>query len=265
MNPLIYPFFVRALIAGLAIASTASLLGVFVVARRMAFFSDAIAHASLTGIALGLLLGIHPLIGAIIVCIIVALAMARMAREKISMDTAIGVSFSVAIAAGVILLRSLKGFRVDLFGYLFGDILAVDKIDLIVSIILAVAVFTALAVIGRKLLLLSFNREMAAVSGVNVIVLEYVFMALLAVAVAIGIKLVGVILIGSLMIIPAATAKNIASSFRGMMSWSIFLGLISLLAGLFFSFWFDTPSGPTVVMMSAVLFFFSLFLKRTRC
>ncbi|MBI4280838.1 metal ABC transporter permease, partial [Candidatus Uhrbacteria bacterium] len=229
-----YPFLIRALVAVVILGILTAILGVFVVLRRMAFFGDAIAHSSLAGIALGLLFGLHPMLGAIGVSILVAVGIVFVDRKKVlAMDTIIGVFFAAAVAVGVLIMGELRGVRVNLLGFLFGDILAISNVDLWIVGILGVVVLLLVAVASKPLVHIAFQEDLARVLGTPVERYNYFFMILLALAVALGIKVAGVILMGPLLIIPAAAAKNIARDFRSMMMLAVVLSLVAGMVGLF--------------------------------
>lgn len=260
-----YPFLVRALVGVMMLSILTALMGVFVVLRRMAFFSDAIAHATLAGIALGLLFGINPTIGAIGFALLVAMGIAATNRAHIAaLDTVIGVFFAAAVALGVLVLSNLHSVRVDLIGFLFGDILALTAFDLWVIGILGVVVIVLIAVCTKPLARIAFHAELAEITGVPVRVYEYGFMLLLALVIALGVKLAGVILIGPLLIIPAAAAKNVAKDFRHMVLVAVVLSVLIGVVGLFGSYLFNTPSGPTIVLLGAVAFFLTLLARPMR-
>jgi zinc transport system permease protein len=259
------PLFYRALAAGLIVALLAGTLGVMVVLRRMAFFSDAIAHASLTGIALGLLLQLEPLLSAIGFSVLVSIGIAILSRKNtLALDTIIGVFYSAAVALGVIIINGLSGIRVNLEGFLFGDILAITSQDLIVAAVLAIVVLVGFALLFNALVQLALSKEMAKVHGIRVDLNEFIFMVLLALTVAIGIKLVGIILIGPLLIMPAATAKNMSRSLVGMLGTSIVVALVGVVIGFLASVFLNTPTGPTIVLAMAVLFAGSLIVRSVR-
>lgn len=258
-----YVFLQRALLAGVLIGMVAANLGVFVVLRKMAFFSDAIAHASLAGIALGLLLGVHPLIGAVGVSLFIAIGIIFLERHStIAVDTIIGVFFSAAIAIGVILIGFLPGYRADLFGYLFGDILVVSNFDVALLVLLAVATLYLILAFYRPWLQIAFNRDLAAVEGVRVAVHDYIFVIALALVVALGIKLVGVILIGPLIIIPAAAAKNMSANIRSMFLYASLISVFSTLMGLMSAYVFSVAAGPAIVVAASFFFAVSFFFRR---
>lgn len=254
-----YPFMQRALIAALLMGILCPLLGVFVVIRRMAFFGDAISHSAFTGIALGLLLGVDPSLSAIGFAIVIALGMGWFqARSRIPSDTIIGVFFSGAAALGILLIGLLQGYRTDLFAYLFGDVLTIGWPDLALAAVLLVGVGGCVVALRRPLLQIALSRDLAAVQGVRVEAMEYVLMTLLAITVAVSIKLVGIILVTALLIIPAAAARNVSRSMRQMFSLAVAFGAVAAILGLFGSYSLNTASGPTIVLVTIALFAASL-------
>lgn len=256
------PFAQRALAAGLALAVVAGVLGVFIVLRGMAFFSDAIAHASLLGIALALLVAVSPLTGALILAVLAAVLIATLrGRTGLSLDTLIGVFFSSAVALGVIIIGFIQGFRADLLSYLFGDVLALRTTDVILAWVLSALVLVVFSFSWRDVVLSTLHRDLAAVEGVPVLRTDLLFLVLVALVVAAAMRIVGVILVTALLVVPAATAQNLARTFRGMMTWSVVLSLVSFVVGILLSFGFNLPSGPTIVVTSAALFVLSLVAR----
>lgn len=254
-----YGFMQRALVGAILMGALCPLLGVFVVIRRLSFFGDAIAHSAFTGIALGLLLGIGPSVGSVVFAVAVAIGMgALQARSRVPSDTVIGVFFSGAAALGILLIGLLQGYRTDLFSYLFGDILGMGWPDLAGAGALLGTVACIVAVLRRPLLQVALNRDLAAVQGVRVEALEYTLFVLLAVTVAVSMKLVGIILVTALLVVPAAAARNLSGSIRQMFGWSVVLGVTASVVGLLASYWLDTASGPTMVLICVGLFVVSL-------
>lgn len=249
------PFFQRAIIVGVIMAITAALLGVFVVIRRMSFFTDAVSHASLTGVALALLVGVHPFIGAVIVSILVGLLVSRLQRSgKQEVDTIIGVLFSTTLALGVLIISLMNGYRGNLFQYLFGDIIAVNSSDVVLSFVLLSIVLVVLFGAFKSLTKVAVHEDMARVDGVRVGLIDGLFLVVLAAVVAVGLKVVGAILMSALMILPAATAQYLAKSFRSMVILSVVSAVVSMCGGLFIAAAFSLPTGPTIVLVSAGLF-----------
>lgn len=259
------PFAQRALAAGLAIAIVGGVLGVFIVLRGMAFFSDAISHASLLGVALALLFAAPPFVGALALALVAAILIAYLrGRSVLSLDTLIGVFFSAAVALGVITLGFIKGYRADLLSFLFGDVLALGPFDVAAAWALSVAVLVTMFFSWRAIVLSTLHRDLAAVEGVPVVRTDLLFLVLVALVVAVAIRIVGVVLVTALLIVPAATAQNLARTFRAMVFWSVGSSVVALFGGLLLSFATNLPSGPTIVFVASVLFLFSLAARMVR-
>lgn len=257
------PFGQRALLAGAAIAIAGGVLGVFVVLRGMAFFSDAIAHASLLGIALALLATVSPFAGALAVALATAAAIALLrGRTILALDTLIGVSFTSAVALAVIIIGFLKGPRADLLAFLFGDILTLGPADVVLAWALSAMVLALLVASWRPIVLSTLHRDLAAVEGVRVVQTDLLFLVLTALVVATAMRIAGIILVTALLIVPAATAQNLARTFRGMVAWSVVVSLLAVFGGLLLSFALNLPSGPTMVVTAAALFGLSLLWRR---
>ena len=255
---LAYPFIVRALLAGILIAVLLSVLGVFVVLRKMAFFADGIAHASLAGIAFGILAGVAPLPVAILWAVIIAMIMYMVERHtRLSSDTVIGILFTASLALGVVLLSFIPGYQPELVSFLFGNILTITWNDLLALGLWSLLVLSLLFAFRRGLMFTSLDRDAAHVAGIRTTALELALYIALAVSVVFGVKLLGVILVAALLLIPPATARMLAVSLRQFFLFSLFAGLLSVLLGLLLSFMFDTPSGATIILSATALFLFS--------
>ncbi len=259
-----YPFMQRALVASVMVGLLCPFVGNFVVLRRMSFFSDAISHSAFAGIAVGALLGIDLSLSSIVMAVLISFVIAFLSeRTGLSHDTVIGIAFSGAIASGMLIMGMLKGYRADLFSYLFGDILAITTADLL--IILAVGVMTVVTMLAffKSFLQITFNRELAQVEGINVRLFEYLLFFIIAIVVTVSLKIIGIILVTSLIIVPAAAAKNVASNMRQLFSYSSVFGVISGIVGLAGSVYLDTASGPTIVLVSIGIFILTLMKGRT--
>jgi len=258
-----YSFIQRSLTAGVILAVVSALIGVFVVLRRMSFFSDAIAHASLAGVAIGLALQISPTLGAIFVSIGIAFIMANLTQRRIlSSDTIIGVLFSSSIALAVFIISLLPQYRVDLTSLLFGDILVVSRADVVLAIILLLATLVIFKLYGKTLVKLTFNRDVALVEDRSVALVEYLFLGLVGFTVAVCLKIVGAVLVSALIILPAATAQHISRDLRTMFAVSVILAVIGVFLGMYFSFLFDSPSGSTIVLTLTVFFLGSFLFRK---
>jgi zinc transport system permease protein len=256
-----YSFMVRALLAGGIIGIIAPLIGVFLVSKRYSLMADSLAHVSLAGIALGLLLGIYPIYTAIIVTIVVALVIERLrSQQHVSGELALAMFVSGGLAVAVVLISLGNGFNVDLLSYLFGSITTVTMQDVIVMSILGLLIVGLMAFLYQQLVYLSFDEEAALVSGVPVRQLNTILMILTAITVSVAMRVVGVLLIGALMVIPVVTASQLRRSFRQTILFAVLFSLIAVLVGLFGAFYLSVPAGGAIVVTSLVLFFVSLIL-----
>lgn len=260
-----YAFMQRAFAAAIGIGVVCGALGFFVVLRRLAFVGVGISHSAIGGVALGIVLGISPLATGAAFATLVALGIAAAARRGgLAEDTVIGVFFSGSMALGVVLFSLQRGYQQDLFGYLFGNVLAVSAGELAVLGALGAAVLAALAIGFRSLLFGAFDEEVARAYGHPVDALNAALLILLAVTVVIGVRLVGVILVEALLVVPAATAALWAGHYRGQLALSVGLGAFAGVAGLALAYRFDLAAGGAIVLVSVALFFASLLLRRAR-
>ncbi len=258
-------FFLRALAGGLMIVIVAAPFGVFVVWRRLAYFGDTLAHSALLGVALGYLLHINLTLGVILVCLLVACLLFLFQRqETLAGDTVLGILSHSSLSLGLVVLAFFETVRIDLMAYLFGDILAVGKTDLIWIAVCGVVSITLLIFIWRPLLLISIHEDLARVEGVRVDLIKLSFVCLLAVLVAVMMKIVGLVLVTSLFIVPAATARRFAKTPEMMAILAILFGSVSVIAGLLGSYQWDTPAGPSIVLAAAALFVSVFMLPERR-
>lgn len=251
----------RAFIAGILVGFLASYYGVFVVQRGLSFLGSGLAHAAFGGVALGLLLGVEPLWIAVPFTIIVALGITWVRESTdLSGDTTIGIFFSVSVALGVVFLFLKREYTADAFTYLFGSILAVTKTDLwITAGVTAIAVLTL--PLWGQLAYATFDRELAETDRVPIVRDNYLLSVLIAITVVVAVKVVGIILIAAFLVIPAATAKLVSRTFLMMTILSIIIGVSSAMAGLWTSYFLDTPSGAMIILVQAGLFFLLLVIK----
>ena len=252
-------FLVRALVGGIGAALVAGPFGVFVVWRRMAYFGATLAHAALLGVALGLILGLNPIVGVAIVCVLVAAALFALGeRGPLAGDTVLGILAHGALALGLVVVAVVDFLRLDLFAALFGDILAIGNSDIAWIYGGGAAALCALAWLWRPLLSMTVHEELARVEGVRTGAVRFAFMLLIAVVVAAALKIVGVLLIVSLLIIPAATARRFATGPEQMAALAAAIGSAAVAFGLLGSLTWDTPAGPTIVVAATALFFVAL-------
>ena len=252
-------FLLRALLGGVAVAVTAGPLGCFVVWRRMAYFGNALAHSALLGIAVGVLLAIDLTSATVGVCLAFAGVLLLLQHQrKLATDTLLGILAHVSLALGLVALSFFETLRVDLSAYLFGDVLAVGQGDLVWIFGGGAVVLLALALLWSPLLSTTVSQELAQAEGVRVGAVHAGFMLLMALAVALGMKIVGILLIVSLLIIPAAAARQFARSPEQMALLAALAGALAVALGLAASLAWDTPAGPSIVVAAALLFFLSL-------
>jgi zinc transport system permease protein len=258
-------FMQRALLAAAAIGIVCGALGFFVVLRRLAFIGVGISHSAIGGVALAIVLGWPPLGTAAVFAVAVALAIARLSRSgRLSEDAVIGIFFSGSMALGVVLFSLRRGYQQDLFGYLFGNVLAITPGELGLLLAAGAAVLAALALAFRPLLFLAFDEEVARAYGHPVGLLEAGLLVLLAVTVVIGVRLVGVILVEALLVVPAATATLWASHYRAQLALAMSLGAGAGILGLVAAYAFDLAAGGAIVLVSVGAFFGSLLLRPLR-
>lgn len=248
----------RALAAGLGLSLISGPLGVFVVWQRMAYFGDTLAHSALLGIALGLLFELNLQLSVLLLAVFIAAALLILQRRSLlASDTLLGILAHGSLAMGLVAISFQDEIRIDLLAYLFGDILAVGNDDVFWIWGGALLCLSILAGIWRRLLNLSVNAELAAVDGVQTAGIKLVFMLLVALVIAVAMKIVGVLLITALLIIPAASAQRFSRSPEQMALIATLVGAAAVLIGLFASLLLDTPAGPSVVTAATLLFLLS--------
>ena len=252
-------FFVRAILAGAGLALIAGPLGCFVIWKRLAYFGDTLSHGALLGIALGLLFELNLELSVFLICTLVATTlMILQRRSSISSDALLGILAHASLAIGLVVLSLMTWIRVDLMGLLFGDILAVSKSDLWMIGATVVVTGAVLVIIWRSLFAATVSRELAEAEGIRAQTVEMMFLLLIAAVIAIAIKIVGVLLITSLLIIPAAAARRISITPGQMMIASSVVGVVSVILGLLGSLNLDTPSGPSIVVAAVFCFLLSI-------
>ena len=254
MSDLLDSFLVRAALAGLGVALAVAPLGCFVVWRRMAYFGDAIAHASILGVALALTFSLSIFVGVLASALLMATTVSTLSNRGYAMDTLLGVAAHSGLAFGLVAVSFLSNVRIDIIAYLFGDILAIGKTDL--AIIWGGAML-ALGLVGWRwsaLLTATLSADLAYAAGIDPKREQLALTVGLALVVAVAIKVVGVLLIASMLIIPAATARIFAASPESMVISTAMLGGFSVLGGLWLAYILDTPTGPTIVCLAAIIF-----------
>lgn len=252
-------FFLRALVAGVGLAITTGPLGCFIIWRRMAYFGDTISHSALLGVALSLLLQVNLTLAVFVVAAIVSILLLFLQRRQaLSADALLGILSHATLAIGLVMVAFMTWVRIDLIAFLFGDILAVTWTDIAMIWGGGILVLAAIAWLWRPLLASTVSSDLAEAEGLRPERARLFFMLLMAVVIAIAMKIVGIMLITSLLIIPAAAARRFAATPEAMAVLASLVGAVAVVGGLFGSLVYDTPSGPSIVVAALMLFIVSL-------
>lgn len=258
INYLSFAFIQRAIIVGLMIALSSSFLGIFLVLRKYSMIGDGLAHVSFATIALALLLQQSPLLLSIPLVSLASLVILKLSEEnRIGGDAAIGLISSSSVAIGVMIASKASGFNVDLFSYLFGSILIISQLDVILSVILSILVMGTIVYSYQELFAVTYDAEFATVSGLKTKRINQRIAILTAITIVLGIRVVGTMLISSLIIFPSVTAMRLSRSFKGTILLAALISSISVVVGIFASLWFDLPTGSTIVIVNGILFVLS--------
>ena len=257
-----YDFMKNALLSILIVSPLFGILGTMVINNKMSFFSDALGHSALTGIALGVVFGINnPLLSMVGFAIVISILIMNVKKtNNTSVDTIIGVFSSASVALGIVILSYNGGFS-KYSNYMIGDILSIGKEDLIFLLILGIVIMAIWLFSFNKLLLVSINNTLAKSRGVNVDFYEYMFTILIAIVVTVSIQWIGVLVISSMMILPAASSRNISKNVRQYHFYSIVFSLISGILGLFVSYQLGSATGDTIILISSVFFAITFFIS----
>ncbi len=252
-------FFARAVIGGIGVALLAGPLGCFIVWRRLAYFGDTLSHSALLGVAIALLLELNITFTVFTISVGVAMLLLLLQRQaRLSSDALLGLLAHATLAVGLVVLAFMTWVRVDLMGFLFGDILAINKADILTIWVGGLAVLIALSVIWKPLFAATVNYEIAVAEGLKPDRANFFFMVLIAAVIAISMKIVGVLLITALLIIPAATARRFSTTPEMMALVASIIGAASVWVGLEGSLQWDTPAGPSIVVAALLGFIISL-------
>jgi len=259
-----FGFIQRALISGIAVAVSCSTIGLFLVLRRQSLYGDALSHVAFGGIAVGLFTNIYPIWTAFAVSILASLGMTKL-REftKIPGDSAVAVLLSAGLAVGVVLIGLSGGFSLDLYSFLFGSILLISYNDQLLIVILSFIILTIMYKIHRKFIYIAFDEEQAKVSGIDVTKLNYLFIVLAGLTVIASVRLVGVLLISSLIVIPNITAMMLGKGFKKTLLISIFIAIISVIGGILISYVMNLAPGGTIVIISVGIFLTVICIKHS--
>lgn len=258
-----YGFMVRAFLAGSIVAVIAPLIGSFLVVRRLSLVADTLSHVALTGVAIGLLIGVDPLITTIIATVVTAYIIEEIrSSEYVSAESILAMILPGGLALALILISIANGFNTNLFTYLFGSITTVTRQDVWVILALGIGIGSALLLFYREFMYTSFDEVSARTSGIRVRLFNHVFMILIALTVSVAMKVVGALLIGALMIIPVITAMQVVKGFKASIFASILIAFISVLVGLVVSYYANLPGGATIVVSLIGMFCIAFFFKK---
>ncbi len=253
---------IRAIIAGVAIAVIAPLIGTFLVVRRFSLIGDTLSHVALSGVAIGLLLGIAPIITTLAITILAAIAIEIIrTKQNVSGEAVLAMFLPGGLALSVVLLSIAKGFNSNLFSFLFGSISTVGTTDLMLILGLAALTTFIIFIFYKQLFFVAFDEEGAKVSGVKVKFVNLLLIVLTAVTVSLAMRIVGILLIGALLVIPVITAQLIAKSFKQALFLSVLIALFSVLAGLILAYYLSLPAGGVIVLLALLVFLITSILK----
>ncbi|XKM13790.1 zinc ABC transporter permease subunit ZnuB [Orbaceae bacterium ac157xtp] len=251
------------LLAGLALSCITGPLGTFVVWRKMSYFGDTLSHASLLGIAFGFLLDVNPIYCVILMTILLSIILIYLeSQPKLAIDTLLGILAHSSLSLGIVVISLIGNIRVDLMGYLFGDLLAITMNDIYLIFFGVFAIAILLFCNWNKFLFITVSEELAFTNDININKTKLVLTLILALTIGISMKFVGALIITSLLIIPAATSRFFAKSPEQMATYAVFIGATSVLGGLLFSAYYDTPTGPSIVITNSLLFILSFIFSK---
>lgn len=258
-----YGFIIRGLEVGIIIGAIAPLIGIFLVLRRYSLIADSLSHVSLAGVAMGLLFNINPLITAIIAAVVSSIFIERLRLSKrVFGESALSIFLSGSLALAIVLISLAHGFSVDLFYYLFGSIVTVRQSDVLIILLLGFVVLLMVIAFYKELLFITFDEESAKVSGIPVKFINTLLIILAALTVALSIPIVGILLISALIVIPVVSALQLKKSFLKTIFYAEIFSIISVIAGILFSFYFNIPAGGAIVLLTLAIFIVTFIFKR---
>jgi zinc transport system permease protein len=258
-----YDFIVRGFIAGIIIGIIAPLIGIFLVLRRYSLIADTLSHVSLAGVAIGILLKINPIITAVIAAVISSLTIEKLRlSKKVFGETALSIFLSGSLALAIVLISLAHGFKVDLFNYLFGSIVTVTQTDIFLIGFLSFIVIASIIIFYKEMLFVTFDEETAKVSGIPTTFMNTLLIILASFTVALSIPIVGVLLISALIVIPVVTALQFRKNFKQTIFIAELISLVSVILGIFISFYFNLASGGTIVLLTIAIFILTLLIKQ---
>jgi len=265
LDPLRYGFVIRALIASTVVAIVCASVGVFVILRGLAFLGDAISHAAFPGVVVAFLLKTNIVVGGAIAAIGSAIAIGLITRRsRLREDATIGVVFAGMFALGVVLFSRIRTYTGDLLGILLGDVLAVTEDQLAVVAVAALVIVAALWIFRRELIFVSFDPTGAAAAGLPVLRYDALLLGLIGLAIAVSVQVVGIVLVVALLVTPAATARLLANDLAEMVRITVAVALVSAVAGMYASYYLNTASGGTIVLVATLLFALTWTVRSVR-
>lgn len=255
-------FMRRAFLAIIIISPLCAIMGIQMVNFRMAFFSDAISHSAFTGVALGILFNINPYWTMIIFCLLVGIGITKVKHlSEISVDTIIGIFFSASVALGIAIISAKKGLTRNLQSFLYGDILSISNSEILWFLGLFILIVAFMIFSYNKLILMGINGDIAKVNGINVSAYDYLYAILLSLTIAFSIKAIGILLITAMLIIPAASGRNIAKNVRDMFWYPVIFATLSGVLGLSISYYLDIAISAAIILSAVVFFIITLIIK----
>lgn len=264
-EPYEFAFMQRALMATLMVSIVSACIGTFVVLKGLAFIGDALAHASFAGVATAFVLGGNIYLGAVVAALITALAIAFVgSRARVNFDTAIGILFVGAFALGILIVSRQPNYTVDLFSFVFGNVLGVGRGDLLLIAIMGATVLTMVGLFYRQLLFTAYDPTMAAASGVPVGLVQYGLLALLAISTVVALKAVGIVLVVAMLVTPAATASLLVRRVPHIMALGALVGAASSVVGLYVSYYGEVASGAAIVLTATFFFLLAFIFSPSR-
>ena len=258
-----FEFMQRAFIAGILVAVICPVIGTFVVMRRLSMIGDTLSHASLAGIAAGMLGGFYPLLGALFFSIAAAIGIEKLRKRFFQYaELSISIVLSASIGLAVVLISLSKSFNADLMSYLFGSIIAVNMTDIYIILALSIIILVSVWLLYKEFFYISFDEEGAELAGIPVAALNTYFTVLTAMTIVVSMRVVGMLLVSSLMVVPVSCGLLIAKSFKNTIFLSVIFALISVVAGLLTSYWFDLAPGGSIVLTSVIILLVVLSVKK---
>lgn len=261
IEALYYGFMQRALLAGILIAIIAGLIGIFIVLRRMSPIGDGLAHVAFGGIAVGMFAGVYPIIVALVFSIVSVLGIQYLQTKKIYGEIGISVFYAAGLALGIIVLSYIKGFTVDLFSYLFGNILSITSHDIFVIATISIIVISFILYFKRELFYISFDQDSARVSGINVTLINILFSILVAITVVISLQMMGILLVSALLVIPAAIALQLGKGMNATILSSVIISSMAVILGIVLSFYLDIATSGAIILLLVIGFFAVAFRR----